>query len=470
MDGEAMVNFIVSGEIVRVVLDWIAKGFAATWWFVVPLTLFYIFLEFFILWRRLLFIKNIPWVFLEIKPPRDVLTTPKAMEQVFSGLTAIYSTPDSWKIELSDRKIPFLKGDVNLWMSFEIVGTNKGVSFFVRTPKKFRKLVETQFYSQYPQISINEVDDYTARFPQLPSALEDMWGAEYALITSPIFPVKTYDFFEERVEERRLDSMTALLESLSNLKDKEEIWIQFIIRGFTLPQLLAWQKDSKKELDKLVGVKAEEEVKYGVVDSFLDFSKQVADSTSGAVNDIVSSVTGVGGAAAEKKEEKKNEQKPEMTPGFRKRLEAIEKKLSKPVFETRIRAIYHAPKPMFAKESNSAAVNAFFRSFGIADLNGFFGKLKMYPWWYKWILGPNIGVRDMMFLFRAYADRQPDPVRQFIVPGVVLMSPENMLKRMILSAEELATLFHFPISSVTASGVQRTGVKKQEPPPNLPMV
>jgi hypothetical protein len=50
------------------------------------------------------------------------------------------------------------------------------------------------------------------------------------------------------------------------------------------------------------------------------------------------------------------------------------------------------------------------------------------------------------------------------------MSPENMLKRMILSAEELATLFHFPISSVTASGVQRTGVKKQEPPPNLPMV
>jgi hypothetical protein len=46
MDSSAILNFIVSGEILRVIAQWIWRGFAATWWFVVSLALFYIFAEY----------------------------------------------------------------------------------------------------------------------------------------------------------------------------------------------------------------------------------------------------------------------------------------------------------------------------------------------------------------------------------------------------------------------------------------
>ena len=41
--------------------------------------------------------------------------------------------------------------------------------------------------------------------------------------------------------------------------------------------------------------------------------------------------------------------------------------------------------------------------------------------------------------------------------------------RFILNVEEMATLYHFPMLTVKAPMVKRTGAKKSEPPPSLPV-
>ena len=454
MDSSIILHFILSGDILRVVAAWIWQGLLATWWFVVPLILFYIFAEYWVNYITLEFKKKIQWVFLEVKVPRDVETTPKAMEQVFSGFYGIMSSP------LPQER--FFKGKVPLWVSFEIVGDKGGIHFYIVTPKEFRRLVETQFYSQYPQVEIREVENYTKRFTALPNGFYDTWGAQLQFIKESVYPIKTYPFFEEIKDEKRLDSLSSLLETLSHLRDGEEIWIQMVFRPLTLTQLKAWEDQAKGKVQELMGKKpAPAAPSGGAVDTVIDFSNQVKNSFGDALRDIISSIAGgvfaSSSASAPVKEEKK-EERVDLSPGQRHAIEDLEKKVAKPVFETVIRTMYVAPRGIFDKGSQSAAIRAYFQTFNIAGLNGFMEKVKLYVDWKRfWKL--NFQIQDLKMLFIFYNFRVcPDP------------DEKDMLKKMILSSEELATLYHFPISSVSAPGLSRTGVKKSEPPHNLPLI
>ena len=57
---------------------------------------------------------SLKWVLLEIRPPREVRKSPKAMEQVFAGLHGVYVLPVKWRDRL-------FKGKVADWYSFEMV-------------------------------------------------------------------------------------------------------------------------------------------------------------------------------------------------------------------------------------------------------------------------------------------------------------------------------------------------------------
>jgi len=447
------------------------RAFAAYWWVILPPTLFYIFLEQWILYWRKLFLKNVVWEFLELKVPRDVLLTPKAMEQIFAGLQAISTTPDTWQKELRDKKIPFKAGKLPLWVSFELLGTHSGISFFVRTPKEFRPLVETQFRSQYPQIQILDAKDYTEKFQTLPSAYTNMWGTEYKLGEDPVYPVKTYQFFEERVEEQRLDPMAPLLELLSHLQEGEEIWVQMNLRGLTGPQTKAWKKAAQAVIDKLMGKKTAPEPKNENL--IIEFLTGIAQT----INDFLTSFGGImEQASPAKKEEKKEEKTPQslmqfMSPGQRDRVEQMEKKLAKPVFETMIRVLYHAPKTVFDNKARRAAMNAFFRSFNTSNLNEFKGKKKDYNFFAQVLWGDNLKRRDATALFTCYRNRIVEPAPQFRKWGEFKpLSTDDIMKRTLLNIEECATLYHFPISQVEASKLYRVQTKTQAPPSDLPII
>jgi len=457
-------NFLFSNSLIEGIFLALWGAFVDWWWLFLPFVAFYVALEFWINYNQEKFKESIEWINLELKIPQDVLTTPKVMDQVFTGLSVIASTPDTWLEELLDRKIPFKKGEVPLWVSFEILGTREGISFIIHTPKKFKNLIEAQFRSQYPQVEITEIEDYVKRFSSLPNNYYNIWAAELTLNESPVFPIKTYEFFEERVEERRLDSMAPFLEVLSGLENGEEIWMQMVLRGLTKPLSDSWKEKTKKEIDKLLGKKEEAKEPGGLK----QIAKGLADESANVVKGFAKDLGSLTSPQAEPaKEEKKEEKKEGPSGGERMKVERAENKVSKTVFEAVVRVIYLAPKASFEKDQKSAAINSYFRSFTLANLNGFKNKRKTRFFLIKWVLGDSLDYQDANNLFKAYESRLPDPAPQFALEDD---DEENIMKKMIFATDELATLYHFPLTQTGAPRLYRVQTKKYEPPPNLPVI
>ena len=120
------------------------------------------------------FISGIDFVLLEIVPPREVLRNPKAMELFITN--ALYQ----WTIK--GGKEEWWQGAVWFWFSLEIASIDGQVHFYIRTPTRVRKLIETQMYAQYPQAQVKVVEDYTLAVPEIsPKSPWNGWGCEFKL-------------------------------------------------------------------------------------------------------------------------------------------------------------------------------------------------------------------------------------------------------------------------------------------------
>ncbi|MBI1838973.1 MAG: hypothetical protein HYR95_01580 [Candidatus Colwellbacteria bacterium] len=153
-----------------------------------------------------------------------------------------------------------------------------------------------------------------------------------------------------------------------------------------------------------------------------------------------------------------------LTPGERDILEAVENKISKLGFETLVRFVYLDKKDSFTP-SNVSAVMGAMRQFSTQNLNSF----RPNPGTIT-ILARNL--RGYLFrhsklkkkkkkLFAAYRNRTM-PLHP--KPRVALK-----LKTSVLNTEELATIYHPPITSVGAPSLRHLESKKGGPPPNLPI-
>ena len=76
---------------VQGILHSVLVAWSEVWWIVLPLIAFFIFWDFWLLYLHVRFVKAITWKLLEIKVPKNVLKTPKAMEQIFAAAHAPYS-------------------------------------------------------------------------------------------------------------------------------------------------------------------------------------------------------------------------------------------------------------------------------------------------------------------------------------------------------------------------------------------
>ena len=133
---------------------------------------------------------NIEFVLLAIDIPRMNEQSPKAVEHIFSHIYGIRKTGN-----LKER---FLRGYTQLNISLEIVSIEGFIQFLIRTPVKFRDLVEAAIYAQYPEAELTEVDDYVDLIPkplEFPHHEWDIWGTQYKLAKNHVYPIKTYPFF-----------------------------------------------------------------------------------------------------------------------------------------------------------------------------------------------------------------------------------------------------------------------------------
>ena len=413
----------------RDVLSVFQSFYGDWWWIVTPPVLFFVLRDLWLLYLRWKKFLSTEHILLEIRIPKVVDRTPKAMEQVFSGLHALFDQP---------RFIEkYFQGKYQQWASVEMVSIEGATHFYIHVPRAHKNLVQSHVWAQYPEAEISEAEDYVKKVPMdIPNKNWDVWGAELILNKPDAYPIRTYPAFEEIVEEKRLDPLAALLELFGSLGPGEQMWFQWLIE----PTLTQWHDAGKELVDDLISRRKDK--KQDGLSKFLS-------ETIGGFSTVFSPTT----AATPVKKEKPQDPPSlmmHMTPGERESIAAIEMKLGKIGFLTGARVVYVGRRETFNK-SNIAAFFGAIRQFNTQNLNSLRPNISVMPKT-LYIMGKQRNYFRKRRLMRLYRLR-------FFVK-----------KKFIFNTEELATVYHFPGSMVAmAPMVSRIDAKKGEPPSTLPI-
>jgi hypothetical protein len=433
-------------EIFFGIIDSIVRILGLIWWLILPLFVFLIFWNLRLIYIRTRYLKTINWSIVELKIPKDILKTPKSMEQIFSEMAAIYS----FGLKTVDV---YAGGKVELWLSFEMVGHKDGVHFYVYFPSKFRNLLESAIYAQYPNAEIHETEDYTEFLPPiLPDKTYDLWGTDFILGRENYYPIKTYPFFEEIQEEKRLDPIAAISEVMSNLNEDEMIWLQILISptgNFPIIRNL-WKEEGDEKIEEMAGRKISK-AKGGIGAALSDWAKNVLWAP------IENPVWPEAGKIDT------SEVLRFLHPGEQEIVKAISNKISKFGFETIIRFIYIDRRDSFTQANVSAVLGAF-QQFRTLNLNNLKPDKKIMTLRTGWL--PTIFPRYKQLvefsrkrrLFENYRTRRFGKYNR-----------ARQEKFSILNTEELATIYHFPAIMVEAPRLQKLEAKKGGPPAGLPI-
>jgi len=192
----------------------------------------------------------------EIKLPADVFKSPEAMEFVF---TQIYNkaSPDNLMETYLDGKRP-------LPYSFELVSKGGDVHFYVTLPNKFIYGFTDNMYAQYPGVEIiKQTVDYAAEIPRDLKGFSFM-SFHFGKKKDQEYPIKTYiEYGMDKLpkEEEKVDPMTPMLEMLAGIKPDQQLWIQFICLAHREASFLnghlhprdTWEKGVKKKINERMG-------------------------------------------------------------------------------------------------------------------------------------------------------------------------------------------------------------------------
>ena len=375
-----------------------------------------------VIFRRSEFTAKQKHVLLEIKPPRNLVKTPLAMEAFLSGLH-IGGGEGTWYIK-------YWKGATRPWFSLEIASFEGQVHFYIWTRANFRRLIEAQMYAQYPGTQIVEAQDYTRFLTATPEEWS-IWGCDFKYTEKDPIPIKTYvEYGLDKVqkEPEQVDPLANLVEFMGSMRKGEYLWLQLVIRMHKGEKYNKLNKAGKP---------------YTWKDEALELVANIRKETR---DPYVDPVTG---------EERPGFPNP--TKGQSEKIAAIERNVSKLAFDVGARAVYIVEQGKF-DVTVIAGMTGLFKQFSSEGWNGmkhtgWLAKFDDYPW--------EIGAAKLKDHFRrgiidAYRRRQ-----FFYEPAVG--------KEMVMSTEELATIFHMPSRAVETPSLERIQSATSEAPANLPL-
>lgn len=388
----------------------------------IPYLIFRAFWKNWVAFVRASFFSSQKYKVLELKIPKGIAKSPLAMELF---ITALYQTggEGTWY----DK---YWNGSTRPWFSLEIVSIDGVVRFFIWTRDKFKELIETQLYGQFPDIEIADVEDYTNAVP-FNTEKYQYWGCEFVKTGPSHLPIKTYVDYgldKDPKEEVKIDPITPIIEFLGSLKPGEQVWIQICVRahvkykqkpGGKRGELVDWRHDASEDLKKRtkrdVEVKADKPLNPNIM---------------------------------------------QLTKGERDTVEAIERSISKTPFDCGIRAIYVARSDAY-RTSMIAGLTGSFRQYNTAHLNGFKPDKApgvTYPWQDRSGKKVQKMKKKLYELFKH---------RAFFVEEYIPVGYSG--SQFVMTTEELATIYHFPGDVARTPTLSRVQAKKAEPPANLPI-
>ncbi|HWP61476.1 MAG TPA: hypothetical protein VN495_02655 [Candidatus Paceibacterota bacterium] len=413
-------------------LAWLI-GTAPVW---LPIGSYYVAVNTWIWYVQSNYLSNREGVLLEVKMPRDVTKSPRAMELAYipfnlsSGETTVINR--AWQ------------GGVRPFWSFEIASFGGDVHFYIWTWKSFRDLVESSIYAYYPEVELVEAEDYATKFRFDPAKHDcycTEWPRETFRATGPrswefglnAFPILTYIDFElnkDPKEEFKIDPLAEPIEFMSSLRPEDQMWVQIVIREAGIPSTHVFGKP--KDNDNKKWVKAIEEGVHQVrIDSLIRLTPEQAEEF------------GRGPRAAS-------------TWVHQELIQSMERQMLKYPFEVGIRGWIVSTKEVTSHYYNG--MRWMWRPMGNPYYSSWLRPRRWHPPFdYPWQDYRNLR-------WNTAARRFIDAYRRRLFFHSPWKLPTN-----IMSNEELATMWH-PLSRAVASpGVERIPAKKAEPPGNLPM-
>lgn len=436
----------------NLILQAISDFLAATWPVLAFAVLLPLFTSTWLYYRREKFKKEeIKWILLELRIPREIRKSPKAMEQV---LTSIWNLRNV----ASDLREKWWDGEVTLWFSLEIVSFGGETHFYVRMHRKYKDMIEAAFFSYYPDVEVTEVDDYVSRFPadiqEMYGHGYDLWGGEMLLNKPDAYPIRTYPEFEAPAEEKEYDPMSTFLEILSKLKKEEIVGIQILVAPM----------DDKDWRDKWAPL--------------VDELRQAKHEKTGPA---VGSRTDFPGGPLPAFEVVKTDSKDEpgffksfmRTPGETDVLKAVENNLSKPAFDTLIRFVYLSPQPLFYDSYPRRGLRAAFNQYGAVDINSFkinyavATRTRIWQWPHLFPKVRNEYRKQRMLYNYRHRIVPPDTFMGRLLTSH-LFNWNFSSRRFGMNTESIATVYHPPTYlTTTAPHIRRVESRKAGPPAGL---
>ena len=419
-------------------VEWLV-GTAPVW---LPLGLSYAAVTCWVWYIQAFYLAGRDPVLLEVKIPRDIFKSPRAMELALIPMN------------LSSGETTFInrgwQGGVRPFWSFELASFGGDVHFYIWTWKGFRELVESSIYAYYPEVELVEVEDYAMKFrfdPSIHDCYVTEWRRECFWQSSlngkwelNAYPIPTYVDFEldkDPKEEFKVDPLAEPLEFMSSLRPEDEMWAQIVIREAGRPSTHVFfaANDRSKWIDTM-----RKEVGKVRIKSATFSQEELTMIEEGLIP-----------------AEAKMAARPRGTWKQTRLIENMERNLGKYAYEVGIRGWIVSTKEVSSHYYNG--MRFMWRPMGNPNYSTWLRPRRWHPPFdYPWQDFKNIR-------WNVAARRFLDAYRRrlfFHSPWRTYESP------MILTNEEIATLWHPVSRAVAIPGLERIPAKKAEPPSNLP--
>ncbi|MGK2849193.1 MAG: type IV secretory system conjugative DNA transfer family protein [Minisyncoccota bacterium] len=283
--------------------------------------------------------------------------------------------------------------------------SSEEIFFYLSFPKRFRESAEKQIHSFFPQAVIEKVSDYTIFSPDNVTAVSVL-----ELTHQQPLPLRTYRTVD-------IDPLNEISNALSKLKTVEEgAAIQILLTGSGSH----WRKEGK------------------IIAQKMQSGKRLKDATGHSLIRELSTSVGkevISMTVNARKTKGTEDLKPVvLTPEEQELVKAIDSKAHKGAFRANIRLVASGETAERAADILAHMENAF-GQFENQDVNSFRVKKRIHQ---------KQSVYD--YIFRNFDDETA----------------------MILSVEELASIFHFPISTTETPKIKWLKSGAAAPPVNIP--
>jgi hypothetical protein len=333
--------------------------------------------------------------------------------------------PEAWKEEIGSMEqflssLSALREEKGIFhrliydvpsISFEIANFAKSdeITFFISVPRKFRESIEKQIHSFFPHASLEKSKDFNIFHPQSYTA-----SAVLKLKNRYILPIKTYENME-------VDPLNAITNSLSKLDvEKEGAAFQVILK----PTGKHWRMAGRTTAQKM-----QQGHHLGSVHSSSAAIK-MGKEAGFVIHDMLA---GKGKSGKPDLAEPKHIQ---LTPEEQELVKSLEQKSSKTGFEVNVRLVASAAAQERAEQILAQMENSF-TQFENSDTNCFKVAKRM-----------NKKDIEYDFIFRNF----------------------DMETATILNVEEIASIFHFPISVTETPKIKWLKSGAAPPPVDIPSV